>query len=464
MGDAATYKLQKEAFVSNNAGDIVFRVNKTCWIAIAAYQLWRTALPLVPRSYRRGWTLVIFEYVILILPLVLGLTAFADHPLRVNALLYFMAGFCYTLAPKQSHASTRAASRGFRVSSLSSSDISKTSETSDNGYMPLADVESEEEKQPVSSSVQLPRSVFYKPFVTVWRAHMMIMTIICILAVDFPIFPRSFGKCETWGTSIMDLGVGSFVFALGFVTASPFLQNLRISNGSARFLQCFKRSSSVLVLGLVRVLMVKGAENTSQTFTIADHRPNLLAQNKEGLVSFAGYLAIYLFGLDTGLYSLPPDPYFAYRSANTKTALKPKTGKLMSVIFSYATVWWTVFGVIHLYMPGEWAVSRRVANSAYVFWVVAFNTSFLLLYLAVDAFSGTYPHSTGLAAPALFQALNKNGLPIFLLANLMTGLINITVQTMFSSNAIAVAILVAYTAFLAAMFRLEDMTVLGVRR
>ena len=140
---------------------------------------------------------------ILILPLVLGLTAFADHPLRVNALLYFMAGFCYTLAPKQSHASTRAASRGFRVSSLSSSDISKTSETSDNGYMPLADVESEEEKQPVSSSVQLPRSVFYKPFVTVWRAHMMIMTIICILAVDFPIFPRSFGKCETWGTSIV---------------------------------------------------------------------------------------------------------------------------------------------------------------------------------------------------------------------------------------------------------------------
>ena len=44
------------------------------------------------------------------------------------------------------------------------------------------------------------------PFLSVYRAHMMIMTIHCILAVDFPIFPRSQGKCEDFGTSLVSPG------------------------------------------------------------------------------------------------------------------------------------------------------------------------------------------------------------------------------------------------------------------
>lgn len=41
------------------------------------------------------------------------------------------------------------------------------------------------------------------PFLVIYRAHMMLLTIICILAVDFPIFPRELGKCETWGFSLV---------------------------------------------------------------------------------------------------------------------------------------------------------------------------------------------------------------------------------------------------------------------
>ena len=43
------------------------------------------------------------------------------------------------------------------------------------------------------------------PFLTVYRSHMMIMTIHCILAVDFPVFPRHQGKCEDFGTSLVRL-------------------------------------------------------------------------------------------------------------------------------------------------------------------------------------------------------------------------------------------------------------------
>jgi glucosaminylphosphatidylinositol acyltransferase len=41
------------------------------------------------------------------------------------------------------------------------------------------------------------------PALTVYRSHMMLMTVLAILAVDFPIFPRMLAKCETYGVSLV---------------------------------------------------------------------------------------------------------------------------------------------------------------------------------------------------------------------------------------------------------------------
>ena len=55
------------------------------------------------------------------------------------------------------------------------------------------------------------------------------------------------------------------------------------------------------------------------------------------------------------------------------------------------------------------------------------------------------------ACPPLLEAINKNGLVIFLAANLLTGLVNVGMQTMYAEWYVALPVLVGYSAVLCAM-------------
>ena len=44
-------------------------------------------------------------------------------------------------------------------------------------------------------------------YITNYRSSMLVVTAICILAVDFPVFPRRFGKTENFGFGLMDIGM-----------------------------------------------------------------------------------------------------------------------------------------------------------------------------------------------------------------------------------------------------------------
>jgi len=53
--------------------------------------------------------------------------------------------------------------------------------------------------------------------------------------------------------------------------------------------------------------------------------------------------------------------------------------------------------------------------------------------------------------PPLLEAINKNGLAVFLAANLLTGLINVSMRTMYVGDRIAIVVLVAYSAVLSSI-------------
>lgn len=350
-----------------------------------------------------------------------------------------------------------------------------------------------------------------KPFVTSYRGSMMVITCVAILAVDFRIFPRRFAKVENWGTSLMDMGVGSFVFSSGIVSARGILKD-RISNSTTpllqRFLSSFRHSIPLIVLGLIRLYSVKGLdyqehvteygvhwnffftlgllppfvalfrsfftlipsyavlsialgsvyEFVLQTTELTEYiikapRVDLLSKNREGVFSFIGYLAIFLAGIGAGTYVLPRE-----QSPPGKSSI---TTLLRQTIFGKLTVWSVVWSSLYMittsYFFFNLNVSRRLANLPYVLWVCAFNTTQLAACRAIEAalFPDIYSPSGGSeeqkskeATSPILRAFNRNGLALFLLANLLTGLVNMTMPTLEMDTPQALAVLLAYVGVL----------------
>ncbi|PAN49429.1 hypothetical protein PAHAL_9G448600 [Panicum hallii] len=309
-----------------------------------------------------------------------------------------------------------------------------------------------------------------------YRVSVVLVTCLCILAVDFKIFPRRYAKAETYGSGIMDLGVGSFVVANALVSrqarnitsmsfraalssVSPlvFLGFARIISTSGVDYQVhvgeygvhwnfFFTLAAVSILtsivrihpkhcGLVGLLILAGYQiwlsSGLNEYLISDKRSaDIISQNKEGVYSIldaginAGYWGMFLIGVSLGYY-LFVDTSSKGKSRNTQVVK----------VWVLAAAFWILAIILDRYIE---RVSRRMCNFAYVMLVFGQNFQVLSILTLADFIS--YEKNL-----ILEDAFNQNMLGSFLLANILTGLVNLSVDTLSASSLTAFMILSVYT-------------------
>ncbi|KAM8966667.1 glucosaminyl-phosphatidylinositol-acyltransferase PIGW [Pelodytes ibericus] len=387
----------REAFVSNLNGTTITEISVGLTVAPVCILCRGLILILHHQKYSgrcSSWNFYfLLDFLLLILPQVLSCTILCDYlylvPLVILAVCVALFGFIY---------------RGRKdYSKISFDTVCK-------------------------SLLKAPMENETVPSVTTLRVFVNMLTAIAILAVDFPVFPRRYAKTETYGTGVMDVGVGGFVFGNALVSPEARLRNV---DPSSKFSRLKKQCLSVwplLVLGFGRLISVKSVdyhEHVSEYgvhwnffFTLAivkilaslllakfpahtswlmgtiiifcyqlflertnlksfvlhgsdgrGTRAGFLNANREGLFSVIGYLVIYMAGVQVGLYIMEKRHF-------CKDWIKAICNLLLMVSLLFM-----IFYVFNVYVA---PVSRRVANVTFCIWIVAQCLFWLCLILLSD--------------------------------------------------------------------------------
>ncbi|EPQ62989.1 Bgt-2379 [Blumeria graminis f. sp. tritici] len=478
----ARYKALKEDFVSNLTGGTISEINYVTAVAPVAVILWSIL------QSRHGlfnspnvWTITT-DFLINVVAILLATTLYAFNPLLLSILLLAPACLLLLLPP-----------------------LAKPQKKTNLKSLKRAGLQ-HEVVSPTDPRYRLPK----RPFLTMYRGSMLVITSLSILSVDFRIFPRRFAKVENWGTSLMDVGVGSFVFSAGIVAMRSIILSENQQAGLfRRLLKSGRHSLPLLVLGLLRLWSVKEldyAEHVSEygvhwnffftlgllppfvtlfqsafrylpsyaglavvlatayqlaleytnlkAYILVAPRVDILSMNREGIFSFIGYLAIFLAGQGTGLFVLPR------HLLPTNTSGWQQRKQLLLKLISWSIFWVVLFIFSTNRVYGlNLQVSRRLANLPYFFWIAAFNSCQLTVFCLVETllFPDVWKSMNCLskteeeelyrgATSRILDAFNRNGLFVFLVANLLTGAVNLSISTLQCGHKLAFSILVVYGA------------------
>ncbi|XP_043649500.1 uncharacterized protein At4g17910 [Drosophila teissieri] len=338
---------------------------------------------------------------------------------------------------------------------------------------------------------------------SILRALTHLITAVCILAIDFGSFYRPFRKSRQYGAKLMDTGIGLFVFTMAMVSRrTRHWSDLRRSvlySALPLILLGLARTVSILTLGygqdaheygqhlnafftlgftkflgaLVSTLARKDLHLLPLGFGllvihqfglsvlgVSDYvmnedvdRSSFFNANREGLVSLPGFVGLFLL-------SIYVNRWMVAKSLLSYSEFVRKLRRLFCLVL----ILWTSF-VVSAYEIG---ISRVTCNLGYVIWMLAIgSTTLCISFGAIDfAINSVMPWEpnpsedqekgllsgdvvskkrVGPIVPfTISQALNKNGLTFFLVANVLTGMVNIFLRPEDRSDSESVMILLIY--------------------
>ncbi|KAH9425049.1 hypothetical protein DERP_011777 [Dermatophagoides pteronyssinus] len=335
-------------------------------------------------------------------------------------------------------------------------------------------------------SIQYPDTKRF-PYLSNMMSSLLMATCLAIFAVDFPSFDRRFSKTEMYGWSLMDVGVGCFIAINGALSPESRLINSKISL-IERFKKTLRSSLPLIVIGLFRLVATKSVNYQEHVteygihwnffFTISfvkilssilcallgeqinlytvsimimivhqimlktfgtefimdpsNRSLNLFAANKEGFISLPGFISIYLFFVQLGRNYIPK---------------REKVNELLSIILQLVIIGLqslaVMFAAYHLLEP----VSRREANMPFICFITCcacLNIVIELVYFIWIQIAKPNFHYES----SVFSVINHKGLLIFLIANLITGLVNLSIDTMMVNNVMSVLLIHLYAVVL----------------
>lgn len=417
--------------------------------------------------------LFIFEYVTLLIILLFNVTIFNNYILIINLMFMILFGVIIKREMKQLK------------------EMKKNDDDND--------------------SVNIQKIKFHKKLssFTLSRSSINLFTSACILAVDFNIFPINFGKSKTYGLSLMDTGIGLFIFSSGIVWKDKLLkENTNYKN----ILILFKECLILCLLGIIRIILLKlfnlyqdvteygrhwnafltigitrfignylahkFHNNNNDTivknqknyliliaviilglyelilqyglmefiFNANTGRETFLKANREGIFSLIGFVSLYLFSIHIG-----------QNAAKTKTKNNNKINEYLSYkqfnkniknLFEFSTFLWLIVSIFIIPSIG---ISRRICNSGYILWILALGTSMLTLFMIYENYivkkllkTAKKLSSYNKIIPLIMISVNYNGLTTFLISNILTGIVNKTINTNKSGTIESLCILSIY--------------------
>ncbi|KAL9618459.1 MAG: hypothetical protein Q9160_006837 [Pyrenula sp. 1 TL-2023] len=382
-----TLKSRKEEFVSNLSGGDISEINLVTLVGPAAIILW-SALQSRQSFFRPyGPKAMVTDFLLNVGMPLMAMTAYSSAPVLLVALLLTPVFFITITTHLIPQSKTKSAS--------------------------LKQKTSAQKGTPPPATDDAP---MHRPFLTMYRGSMMIQTCLAILAVDFRVFPRRFAKVETWGTSLMDLGVGSFVFSAGVVSARSLLKSKSKSNSdpqqshtSSSLLRhlppSLLHSLPLLLLGVIRLLSVKGVDYAEHVTEYGVH------WNFFFTLAFLGPF-VELFDALTSYI-----PMMSY--------------ELLALILS----------VSYQILLDSTPLTRYILLSPRGPDLLSKNRE------GVFSFAGqttNAPTPEPSQVSPLLHALNAHALPTFLAANLLTGLVNLSMNTLDAGFLGSMGVLVGY--------------------